>query len=80
MGIKIGDKELQEEYGNPDPDVVILGGIEPSANMIALMKIPVKLRIFPKIKRKGHNIEVETMADKERWTSMSMGQNTPSRG
>ena len=70
MGIKIGDKELQEEYGNPDPDVVILGGIEPSANMIALMKIPVKLRIFPKINRKGHNIEVETMADKERLIAM----------
>ena len=75
MGIKIGDKELQEEYGNPDPDVVILGGIEPSANMIALMKIPVKLRIFPKINRKGHNIEVETMADKERLMAMDFNEN-----
>ena len=74
MGIKIGDKELQEEYGNPDPDVVILGGIEPSANMIALMKIPVKLRIFPKINRKGHNIEVETMADKERLIAMDFNE------
>ena len=27
MGIKIGVQELLGEYGNPDPEVVILGGI-----------------------------------------------------
>ena len=74
MGITIGDRLLKEKFQAPDPEVVVLGGIVPTANMIAFMKIPVKTRIHPKVDQFRHEVECEATADKERWTVQDMEQ------
>ena len=44
--ILIGNKELDEKYGDIDLSVVIYGGISPSQNVISFIKLPARMQMF----------------------------------
>ena len=66
-GVLVGDRELQDKYGEVNVTPVILGGIVPTANMIAFMSLPLKHRTFQKIKSNEGEVQRETRACRQRW-------------
>ena len=74
-GIKVGDTVLNDEYGDPNVEPVILGGIEPSDNMKAFMNLPVKFRVYDKIDKDEYKVQTEVTAAKERWGYREMEEN-----
>ena len=67
-GIPVSDDKLEEMFGEPSVEPVVLGGIEASENVKNFLKLPLKFRLFPKINVKNAQIEVESKACKQRWS------------
>ena len=66
-GIVIGDKQLEERFGEPGIEPAVNGGIEISMNMAEFLKLPAKFRIHSKISRIDHQIQTEVTAAKAQW-------------
>ena len=66
-GIPVDDERLEEEFGSPAIEPVILGGIVPSDNMKAFQRLPLKFRTYPKIKKDFMEIQTEGRASRQRW-------------
>ena len=45
-GVKLGDKELLDKFGDSAPKIACYGGIEPSDNVKAFLSLPAKFRIY----------------------------------
>ena len=69
QGITLGDEALQQQFGDPVDQPVILGGLEVSENVKAFCLLPFKYRLFPTVRRKDHKVEGEARAAKQRWTA-----------
>ena len=54
QGILVGDEALEAEFGNEEVEPIILGGIENdvSQDVKEFLKISLKYRIFPRLKRR----------------------------
>ena len=49
--ILIGDKELEDKYGDINISVAVYGGINLSQNVISFLKLPARMRMFGSIDR-----------------------------
>ena len=66
-GIPISDELLKDKYGDMDNKVLVYGGIIPTENMIAFLKLPSKLKLFGKMDRLREEVRGEAEATKARW-------------
>ena len=69
-GVKLGDKELFEEFGDTIPAIACYGGIEPSENIKAFLSLPAKFRIFTRMDLTQAKKKAEEAAVSERWDIM----------
>ena len=67
-GVLLDDSSLEEEFGNPVIVPIILGDIQASENIKSFLKIPLKFRLYPQLKKINTEIETEAKATKERWS------------
>ena len=74
QGVKLGDSTLEEEYGEPIIEPIILGNIEVSENVKAFCRLPLKYRLFPVVTKKANKVQGESRATKERWSLRDMKQ------
>ena len=66
-GIPVGDEQLENTFGTPVVEVVALGGITPSENMKAFLRLPLKFRTYAKLDREEAVIQAEGRAARQRW-------------
>ena len=80
LDILIGEKELEERYGEEVPKVAIYGGLEVSDNVIKFLRLPASVRLFNKIDKIVAEKKVEESATIDRWEVMSReGENREER-
>ena len=65
--VLIGDEALKNEFGDPVVEVVVLGGIQPSENVKAFLKLPLKFRTYSKPDKDAVKVQVEGRAARQRW-------------
>ena len=65
QGVGLGEECLEREFGNPQIEPIVLGGIQASENMKAFLRKPLKFRVFPKILLKDNKVEAEASSAKK---------------
>ena len=66
-GIPLSDQKLEDQHGTPVVEVVALGGIVPTENMKAFLRLPLKFRCYQKIDREEAVVQAEGRAARQRW-------------
>jgi len=66
-GIKVSDNKLEEQFGTHSVTPIILGGIQATENMKDFLRLPLNFRLYPKLERMNHEIQVEGRATRSRW-------------
>ena len=70
-GVLIRDKELLDRYGEDKEEGLVLGGIVPSEEVKAFLRLPPKFRTYGKVKERDFRINAETAAAKQRFAKKS---------
>ena len=68
--ILIGNKELEEEFGETDVKVAVYGGLNVSNNVIEFLKLPSKFRVYENMSITKAKRRIEESAAGERWDIM----------
>ena len=66
-GILLGERSLQGAFGDPIVKIVALGGITPTDNMKAFLKLPLKFRTYPKVQEEDMAVQTEGRAARQWW-------------
>ena len=67
QGIIVGDDALKDEFGDPQIEPAIYGNIEPSANVLEVLKMPAMYRLYVSYNSVDQEMETEVTAAKARW-------------
>ena len=66
-GVLLSDAKLKDAFGDPVVQVTVLGGIQPSDNIKAFLRLPLKFRTFAKPSRDDIIVQTEGRAARQRW-------------
>ena len=66
-GVPLDDETLKNTFGETVVTPIILGGIQASENVKAFLKLPLKVRTYPKAEKKEFKTQAEARSTRSRW-------------